>query len=182
VPSSTSSFDAGPTARARVFAWIAALVAAAAVLGVYEAALRARDIRPSVGDDPEMWTCIRRRASGADGRTLVLAGSSRIQGAFKPDAAREVAPDVTCVQLAVDATNPVAALRDLAEDETFRGVALMSLLPGALNRDEWESQTSWVRRRDAGWTLNDELNRTWRAALQARFSVLAPEADVRRVV
>jgi hypothetical protein len=182
VPSSTSSSEGGPAARTRATVWLGALLLAGGMLAAYEVALRARGIRPSVTDDPELWTVVRGEASPAGPATLAILGSSRIQGAFDPAAAREVVPEMRCVQLAIDATHAVAALRDLADDPSFRGTALMSLLPGELRRKLWDSQAAWVDRRDAGFTWNDAANRRLRAALQERFAVLAPEAELRLVI
>lgn len=182
MPSSTSSSEDGPTPRARALTWAAALLLAGGALGAYEAALRSRGLRPSVVDDVELWTCVRAEADGADLRTFVLAGSSRIQCAFMPEAAREVVPGLRTVQLAINNTHPVAVVRDLARDASFKGVVLVSLLPGALGRAEWDDQEPWVRRRDRGWTFNDALNRRLRAFLQERLVALAPEAEARRLI
>lgn len=177
----TSAIDPAPSALARLSVWAASGLLAAATLGAYEAYVRAEGVRPSVVDDRELWSVVRGRATGP-AATLALCGASRIQLAFDPATAREAEPGLRCVQLAIDGTNAVAALRDLADDPDFRGTALLSLLPGSLAYDVWEDQEPWVRRRKAGFTLDASLNRAWRAELQERLALLAPEAEVRRVI
>ncbi len=169
------------SARTRIGTWIAAATFAALSLAAYEFFLRSRGVRPSVTDDKELWCSERSRACD-NPRVLALCGASRIQLGFSLDEARDVAPDLDVVQLAIDGTNGVASFRELANDETFRGTALFSVLPAVFSRRVWNDQMPWVARRAAGWTSNDDLNRRWRSNLQETFSVLAPEAELSRVV
>jgi hypothetical protein len=132
-----------------------------------------------VTDDPELWSVVRRTA-GDDPQVLALCGASRIQLGFSTEEARRVEPGVRVVQLAIDGTNAVSSYRDLAEDDSFRGTVLFSLLPGALSPDVWDDQTPWVKRRAQGFSFDAAANRAWRADLQERWSILAPEAELRR--
>ncbi len=168
------------SARTRIGTWIAAASIACGALGLYEAALASCRVVPSVTDDKELWCSARQRASN-NPRILALCGASRIQVGFSIDEARRVADDLEVVQLAIDGTNGVATFRDLANDDSFKGTVLFSVLPAVFSHRVWDDQAPWVARRKSSWTHNDDVNRRWRSALQERFSVLAPEADISRV-
>ena len=157
------------------------MLLAGAAVGGYEFFLRDRGIAPSVTDDLELWSVIRSRAGG-DPRTLVLCGASRIQLGFSPEEAARSEPSIRTLQLAVDGTNAVATLRDLADDPTFVGTVMLSTLASGFSPESFEDQTPWVRRRAAGFSFDAALNRQWRAVLQERAAVLSPEAELRRVI
>lgn len=165
----------------RILTWLVASAIAGAAIGGYEVFLRRRGIAPSVTDDPELWSVIRSQAGG-DRRTLALCGASRIQLGFSTEEAARIEPSIRTLQLAVDGTNAVATLRDLAEDPTFVGTALLSTLSSGFSPETFDDQAPWVRRRAQGFSFDAALNRRWRAALQERAAVLAPEAELRRVI
>jgi hypothetical protein len=178
VPSSTSNSERATAPLVRVATWAAAALLAATALGAYETLLAAHGIRPSVKDDPELWTVVRARAN-AGPRVLALCGASRIQLGFSAEEARALDPGLKIVQLAIDGTNAVASFRDLADDPDFVGTALFSVLPRSFAPAVWEDQTPWVRRREAGFSFDAAWNRALRSELQERWAFLAPEADLR---
>jgi len=90
----------------------------------WEAALRSDGFRPTVGDSPAIWALQRGLAEGS--RPLVLVGASRMQLDVDPVVLSETLKRPV-VQLAIDGSNPMPVLADLAEDESFRGSVWVSL-------------------------------------------------------
>lgn len=138
--------------------------------------------RPSVVDSRELWSFHRSRASGADRHTLVLLGASRIQLGFSPGVFQREYPRYRIIQLAIDGRQPMAALNDLAGDDSFAGTVLCdvtetSLLPA--HRLDQEEYVQFHRRESS---LNLRLNAFLRAHLQELTVLLRPSLGLRPIV
>ena len=107
--------------------WLLAIVLAVAACGFVEAHWRALGYRPNILDSRQLWAQQRERVDRGRGITLALLGASRTEFGIDPKRLRERLPKYRPVMLAVDAHYPLATLRDLAEDENFRGVVLCDL-------------------------------------------------------
>jgi hypothetical protein len=142
--------------------------------------------RPSVVDDPAWWACQRARVYDADGRTVVLVGQSRMHLDFSTDTFRRRFPRYRIVQLAVNGRNPVATLRDLAEDEDFHGIVLyeadiLSLRLDKPQGQRWQ-QDEYVDYYHRKLTLNKQIDRTISAWMQAHFVTLNPSLSATAVI
>ncbi len=94
-------------------------------------------------DTPDLWAFYRNRVG--DGKQhLVLVGASRIRLGFVPEVFRSHNPGWKVTNLAVDAKHPVATLRDLAEDDDFRGTVLCSINEGGIDSHGWDDQEAYV--------------------------------------
>ena len=78
-------------------------------------------------DSKPRWSWVRSRISEQQG--VVLLGASRMHFGFSHAAFRDRYPDTPLHQLAVAGSWPYASLRDLAHDEEFLGVVLISFTP-----------------------------------------------------
>ena len=172
MPSSTFSSEPvlpdGPWGRTFALAAVLALVA----LGGLEAFWRARGHVPSVTDDMDLWSYWREAARGAGRKTVVVLGMSRMQLAFVPSVFREHCPGYRVADLCLAGVPPLAALRDLAEDESFGGIVLCSVTEAAFHPQVADSQQPYVDYFHSQWSLNKKVNRVLRTAFQER-SVLA---------
>jgi hypothetical protein len=179
VPSSTSSSDGrsdprpipGGDWRAT---WLVALAIAVGGLGMLEHAVRARGGRPSVADDPTWWGVFRRRADG-DPRVVAFVGTSRMATAYSAEAFAEAAPDLRGVQLAINGLYAVKILQDLADDDDFRGVAVVDIVEWDVERGDPSDNTApYLAHEHAPWRAPGELaNRYLAAYAQSRFAVLS---------
>lgn len=124
ISSSNERLPAGPWWRT----WLLAAGLAVGVLASYEAALRAHGFTPAVSDDARLWALARGHIHPEDPDEVVVIGSSRARSALDPATLAEVfgRPPVL---LAVNASGCVPVLRDLAEDDTFRGLVLCEVTP-----------------------------------------------------
>lgn len=182
MPSSTSSSEplAHPVPRRPVPAgawgrtWIvAAAVAAIAVIGI-EHAMRDRGYRPSVKDDEYAWAWQRLRASDGSPHTVALLGTSRIHLAFSPAAFARALPGWTPVQLAIDGTQPAAALIDLARDPEFRGVVIVDTLESGIVPENLYSQRPYVAAYHRRWRAPGAMLERWLATrVEARLAILS---------
>jgi hypothetical protein len=99
------------------------------VAGLLEVALAARGFKPTIVDSAALWAKERTRANDAGGRGLVLVGASRAQ--LDVDLGELAkATGKKPVQLAIDGSNYVAVLADLAADERFIGTVIVDYQGG----------------------------------------------------
>lgn len=154
--------------------WLCTLVlVGGSVIGL-ELFVRSRGFAPSVKDDEYMWSIERARAADNSPRTMAILGASRILLAFSPQAFREALPDWTYVQLAKQGSFPLAPLRDLAFDPSFRGVALVDLPEGGFDSFNSESQQPLVATYHKGWRTVGQLGeRVLETAVQSHVALLA---------
>ncbi|MBS1118689.1 MAG: hypothetical protein H6Q90_917 [Deltaproteobacteria bacterium] len=143
-----------------------------AVIGL-ESFVRGRGYAPSIKDDDYAWAWQRTRASGS-ARTVAVLGASRIQLAFSSEAFREVLPGWRSVQLAIDGTQPVSSLRDLAEDPTFRGIALVEMIEDGFVSANWHRQDAQVAVYHRRWRSPGAMLERWLAtAVQSRLALVS---------
>jgi len=154
--------------------WLCTLaIVGGSVVGL-ERFVRGRGYVPSVKDDEYMWSLERARAADNSPRTMAILGASRILLAFSPHAFRETLPQWKYVQLAKQGSFPLAALRDLAFDSRFRGVALVDLAEGGFDTINAESQASLVATYHKGWRSFGQLaERVLETIVQARVALLS---------
>jgi hypothetical protein len=145
VPSSTS--NSNPAGRAPSLSWgrvwIGALVVAVTATGLAESTWRAQGRLPSVVDDSKLWG-YHRWLVNSDCRRIVALGASRIQLGLNTETICERFPSNPVSVLAIDGLPPIAALRDLAEDESFCGTILCGTDARGFSEHAWERQQEYV--------------------------------------
>ena len=99
------------------------------VAGLLEVALAARGFKPTVVDSAAVWARERTRANESGGRGLVLVGASRAQLDIDLGELAK-ATGKTPVQLAIDGSNFMAVLADLAADDRFTGTVIVDYQGG----------------------------------------------------
>jgi len=152
-------------------AWVAALVLVAALAAGYEAFLRARDYVPTVQDDADLWSIQYDRVR-ADPHAVALLGASRIQYAIDPALLSKLLGGRTVAMLAVNGNYPLAALRALAEDERFAGLAIVGVDARGLSRRHWDMQQAWIAHYRDRWSRARWIHREIATWLQERFVFL----------
>jgi hypothetical protein len=135
MPSSTSSSDSEPVYSRRVpeISWprvavVAAFLAAAGV-GIWEAAWRIGEhYEASYRNSDGQFAEVRRRVDRREPNATVFIGSSRTQFDIDLDVWRELT-GVHGIQLALEGSNPLPLLTDLANDEDFAGLLVVGITP-----------------------------------------------------
>jgi hypothetical protein len=148
--------------------WLTWLLASVLVLAgwlVFERYWRTQGYTPTVMDSNELWA--QQRAAvvkDAPPIRVALLGASRIQFGISPtafkDAAREIGADVSVHMLAINGHYPMAALRDLATDEAFRGIVIVGVDSRGLQKIHREMQAKWPTYYDSDWTPARDLHRS----------------------
>ena len=162
MPSSTSSSDRDPVILRRIpevrwpAAALVALALAAIGIGAWEMYWRVdQRVVPAYRNSDGQWAEARRRLDRSEPNATAFIGSSRTQFDIDLDAWEELT-GVHGVQLALEGSNPLPILTDLADDEDFRGLLIVGitpplvLMPGIGAREEAldhyyrESPSEWV--------------------------------------
>jgi len=140
--------------------WSAAALLAAAIavlgLGAWETYWRVdQQVVPSYMNSDGQWAEARRRLDRSEPNATAFIGSSRTQFDIDLDVWEELT-GVHGVQLALEGSNPLPILTDIAADEDFRGLLVVGitpplvLMPGigaraeALDRYHDESPAQWM--------------------------------------
>lgn len=135
MPSSTSSSESEPVILRRIPAqkWpttaLLALVFLAAGVGAWEAYWRGpQQVEASYRNSDGQWAEARRRVDRSEPNATVFIGSSRTQFDIDLDVWQEET-GVHGIQLALEGSNPLPILTDLADDEDFRGLLVVGITP-----------------------------------------------------
>lgn len=208
MPSSISSSDADPVDLRPVpeQTWPRVALVAFALAGLsfvgWELGWRSEGYVPSYENSDGQWAEARRKVDRDDPKATVLIGSSRMQFDIDLDVWRE-ATGVEPIQLALEGSNPLPVLEQLAADEDLDGLLLVGITPplilmpgigvreGALERYQNETPAQWIGQQ-LSYPLEARLaSYSWDTAL---FRVLnrqpwwperegfeAPPPDVRKI-
>ncbi len=162
--------------------WVLALAIFLGVPGGLELSLRFLGHEPSVIEGPPLWAFHRARLRSPEPNSIVLIGMSRIKYGIDTEVFRKRYPDHEIVQLAIGGSGPVAALRDLAETEDFRGTVICSATAYSLDRATWDEQESYIRYYHSKFNLNARVNQGISAGLQDRLVILNARLNLKALV
>ncbi|MEP7062131.1 MAG: hypothetical protein ABI881_07015 [Betaproteobacteria bacterium] len=150
--------------RRWLITWTLAIAAVLAAAILFEVSLRERGYVPTVQDDQDLWSLQADRLKHT-GNPIALLGASRIQFAVDP-ARVEKATGRTTAMLAINGEYPVAALRWLAADPSFHGLAIIGVDARGLDRRHWEMQQPWIDHYQRRWTFARKVHRLLLSPLQ----------------
>jgi len=145
---------------------IALVLSAGALLG-FEHWLRANDYRPTLQDDKDLWSMQVDRLK-RHGDAVALLGASRIQYAVDPALVAQFSGRPS-MMLAVNGAYPIDALRELAQDPGFHGIAIMGIDSRGLSKRHWNMQRPWFDHYEHRWTLARRIHRALLTPLQQHF-------------
>ncbi len=134
MPSSTSSSESESVFLRRVpsVKWprvaMVALVLLVAGLGAWEAFWRSEQFVPTYRNSDGQWAEARRRIDASEPNATVFIGSSRTLFDIDLDVWEEET-GVHAIQLALEGSNPLPVLTDLANDVDFRGLLVVGITP-----------------------------------------------------
>ncbi|MBD9360331.1 hypothetical protein [Methylomonas fluvii] len=105
--------------------FLAGMAIAVLLLAVVELRLRQIGFQPTVQDSKELWATERTKAALLGKQALILVGDSRMQLDMDLDVLA-AATGLTPVQLAIDGSEFLPVLADLAADDSITGTVLVS--------------------------------------------------------
>lgn len=133
---------------------------------------RSQGFRPSVKDNPDLWSVVRGRIGPENPDPVVLIGSSRTQVGLNPRVLSRHLENTQVLQLAIDGSSPLPVLRDLAADPSFRGTVICEVAPTmffAASPDTEAKPNEWLRRyHNRSFVVAVEA--PMRAAFERRFA------------
>lgn len=146
----------------------------------FEQYWRGQGYAPTVMDSFDLWSQHRARAvRPAPPLRFALLGASRIQYGISPlvfrDETHKLGLNVDPIMLAVNGHYPLAALRDLSEDERFVGVALVGIDSRGMDRKVWDMQAKHIQNYRHEWSPSREVHRRMLTRIQAH--VIAARSD-----
>ena len=169
MPSSTSSSRAPPGPWRSI--WMLTVLITATVGVGWEVTLRAIGFRPNLRDDPAIWALHRDRASAEGVRPLILLGGSRMQVDVDPVVLGDYL-NRRVIQLAIDGSNPMPVLADLANDEGFRGDVWVSLrVENLFGLPQGRSPEYVTHFREVRANFNTRWNTAAMAAVDSRLAL-----------
>lgn len=177
MPSSTFNSETAPAAHGGSWGrtWLLALVFCVSLLACLEGYFRFAGHRPSVMDDKSLWAYWRQKASGIGTNAIVLLGNSRMQLGFSLDAWKQMFPDQTVLQLAVDGSNPAPVLQDLASDPAFHGIVICDIEAWTILGKDWMGpETEYLSYFHKQWGPAKETECVLRTILQRHIVLLNP--------
>lgn len=134
----------------------------------WELGLRRQGFTPSLNDDWTLWSSIRREASDRDG--IALVGSSRIMLGADPHVIT-TRTGTAAHMLAMDGSNPLPVLENLAQDPDFSGVVLYSVVPYWLSGEvtsKNDKAEKWLRKYSTQ-TLSSRFEASLKSMVQSTF-------------
>jgi hypothetical protein len=148
--------------------WLGAVLFALLLGGLQEAAFRHGGHKPAVADNATTWAMQRRKLEQSDTtKQIAIVGASRAQMGLNPQVMEQQLPGYCAVMLAVDGSNCLSTLDDLANNSTFKGTILCSFnanlcVTGGDTQDKWIEQYHRMMASGA-WinTMFDQALRTW---------------------
>ncbi|HUP88347.1 MAG TPA: hypothetical protein VM100_03310 [Longimicrobiales bacterium] len=146
-------------------AWILALAVVAIVTIAYETFLRLHNYIATVQDDADLWSIQYDRVK-RDPRSVALLGASRIQYAVDPALLSKILGGRTVAMLPINGQYPLAALRDLAENRNFAGLAIVGIDARGLARRHWDMQQPYIDHYYERWSRARWLHRQLASVLQ----------------
>lgn len=164
MPLSTSSSDPGRIAEGWFRTLAGSLLLTLVLLGGWEICWRTVGFTPSVEDDLGIWALKRREVEDREGPAVVLLGASRMQLDVDP-LVLKAETGRQAVMLAIDGSSPLPVLADLAENSSFNGLVLCSLLP------QWLADGGVDRGRSAKWVRKFHQQK-WSFWIETRLSLL----------
>lgn len=146
----------------------------------FETYWRGQDYQPKVVDSFDLWSQHRARASKpAPPLRVALLGASRIQFGLSPRVFRnethKMGLNVDAIMLAVNGHYPLAALRDLSEDEKFVGIALVGIDSRGMDRKVWDMQAKHVQNYRHEWSPSRAVHRRMLTFLQEYVLAARPD-------
>lgn len=156
--------------------WILALSITAGGWLAFETYWRGQGYGPTVMDSMDLWSLHRARAvRPAPPVRVALLGASRIQYGLSPSVFRDEARGTDPIMLAVNGHYPLAALRDLAMDKAFKGVAIIGVDSRGMDKRVWEMQEKYVQQYHHDWSPSREVHRRLLTRLQQHAIVARPD-------
>ncbi len=163
--------------------WIAGVVLALVILLGGEYWLRSVGYFPNVLDNKTLWAHTRQKANENDGKVIALLGDSRMLYNIDTSALKKQFPGYQVAQLAICAKGPMAALKDLANDSSFKGTVLCAVSCDRMRAANWGDQQNYVDYfHQKNGTAVDNINQKMELYFQSHSAIVRSEKRLLGIV
>lgn len=159
--------------------WLLTIGLLLALFGGYEYCLYRAGYPSSVTENQDLWAWHRQRAKHTP-NNITIVGASRIQLGLNTDVLRAHFPNKTIIGLTLNGRYPLSTFEHLANDESFTGTVIVSLVAQSLEPVYWDMQREYIEHFEtSSWYQRSEA---WlRAKLQHHFRLLNAELNWRAI-
>jgi hypothetical protein len=184
VRSFTSSFNEHVPDASRILhaPWVRTLIFGALLFllffGAWEGVWRARGFSPSLIDDAALWASAR-RSVGRD--SVVLVGASKSLLGINPQVFAEESGGVRPIHLSIDGSQAAPVLKNLAEDNSFRGIVLFDLMESEIDGTTPPGKENTYLQKYMQQNISDRAEQWLRHRVQATFVFPKPEIAPKHV-
>ena len=133
---------------------------------------------PGVIDSMQLWALQRDHARQAAPRPLVFLGASRTLFGIDMLTVRAMLPGWQPVMLALNGRYPLAALRDLADDDAFRGTVVLDIDSRGLARYNHAAQAEYVDYYHGQWSPSWRWHRQFLNHWQGALAIGNPDLAI----
>lgn len=137
---------------------------------------------PGVIDSMQLWALQRDHARQAAPRPLVFLGASRTLFGIDMLTVRAMLPGWQPVMLALNGRYPLAALRDLADDDAFRGTVVLDIDSRGLARYNHAAQAEYVDYYHGQWSPSWRWHRQFLNHWQGALAIGNPDLAIVRAL
>lgn len=177
--SSSSRVEPFPARLSWSSTWFPAILFLFLGICGWEGYWRLKGFVPNITDDWQIWSDTRRRVNHSAG-AIALVGASRMMLGIDP-AIMSAQLHRPVYMLAIDGSDPLIVLDNLASDDNFKAMVVCSLTPYFLagkSRSDLDRSAKWVRkyeRQSIASIFESRLRQTLQGHLVFRSSSLAPD-------
>lgn len=143
---------------------------------------RRHGFTPGVIDSMQLWSLQRDQARRAAPRPLVFLGASRTLFGIDLPTVRAMLPGWQPVMLALNGRYPLAALRDLADDDAFRGTVVLDIDSRGLARYNHAAQAEYVDYYHGQWSPSWRWHRQFLNHWQGALAIGNPDLAIVRAL
>ena len=145
MPSSTSSSNSRIPDANYTKQWIITAITVILLATGLEYTLRQHGILPSVIDNKDLWAINRKKLDANDtSNQIVFLGLSRTQLGIDTQEIKKL-KKYQSINLAIDGKQPPRTLQDIANNTTFSGTIIYSLMPSSITEKLYNAQESFVK-------------------------------------
>jgi hypothetical protein len=168
---SISSFNQRPN-RYWLVALVIATITASLLIASLERHWRSSGYKPAILDSYQLWSAQREQAN-AD-KALVFIGASRTQFGIDMQTVKAMLPSWQPVMLAVNGHYPLATLKDLAQDQSFKGTVIVDIDSRGMHLSNREAQQAYVSYYHNRWSPNWHIHRLLLTSWQQHMATARP--------
>lgn len=157
--------------------WLFFFVMLLLSLFCYESWLEKNKHHASIASDKDLWS-YHRQAVRNNPNAVVVLGASRAQLGLDMEVLRAEIPDRDWYQLTLNGQYPMATLEALANDDSFNGLVILSVVAQSLEPVYWDMQSAHNQYFETKSSAYRRMEAYLAAWIQSQWRMLHPELSL----